>query len=60
MISLIVYIIVLGLLYWCTTLLPLPDPFPTVVKVLFVILVILVLLNAIGFVALPFPGARLR
>lgn len=53
MLALIVWVIILGLLYWCTTLLPLPDPFPIVVKVLFVILLILVLLNAIGYVPLP-------
>lgn len=58
MLSLIVYVIVLGLLYWCTTLLPLPDPFPLVIKVLFVILLILVLLNAVGYVSLPAPRLR--
>lgn len=58
MIALIVWVIVLGLLYWLTTLLPLPPPFPIVVKVLFVILLIIVLLNAAGFVTLP--AARIR
>ena len=58
MLSLIVYVIILGLLYWCTTLLPLPDPFPLVVKILFVILLILVLLNAIGYVSFPAPHLR--
>lgn len=58
MLSLIVYVLVLGLLYWCTTLLPLPDPFPLVVKILFVILLILVLLNAIGYVSFPAPHFR--
>jgi len=56
--ALIVYVVILGLLYWCVTLLPLPDPFPLVVKILFVILLILILLNAIGYVSFPAPHLR--
>lgn len=55
MIALIVYVVILGLLYYCVTLLPLPAPFPLVVKILFIILLILVLLNAIGYVTFPSP-----
>ena len=55
MISLVVWIIVLGLLYWLTTLLPLPEPFPLIVKVLFVIIAILALLSFAGYVAIPGP-----
>ncbi len=58
MLSLIVYVVILGLLYFCVTLLPLPEPFPTVVKVLFIILLILVILNAAGFVSIPMYGFR--
>jgi hypothetical protein len=55
--SLIVYVVVLGLLYWAVSLLPLPEPFPVVVKVLFIILLILVLLQAFG-VSLWLPRLR--
>lgn len=58
MLALIVYVVILGLLYYCVSLLPLPDPFPVIVKVLFIILLILVLLNAVGFVELPSPRFR--
>lgn len=48
MISLIVFIVVLGLIYWAVSLIPLPDPFPTVVKVLFIIIAVIAVLNAFG------------
>jgi len=48
MLSLIIFVVVLGLLYWASTLLPLLEPFPLVVKVLFVILLVIVLLNFAG------------
>lgn len=48
MLSLIIFVVVLGLLYWASTLLPLPDPFPLVVRVLFIILLVIVLLNFAG------------
>lgn len=53
MLSLIVYVLILGMLYYVCTLLPLPEPFPLVLKVLFVILLILVLLNAVGYLSFP-------
>ena len=58
MLSLIVYVVILGLLYYVITLLPLPDPFPLVVKILFVVLLILILLNAVGYVSFPAPHLR--
>lgn len=48
MFSLIVTVIVLGLLYWVVSLIPLPPPFPTVVKVLFIIILVFILLGALG------------
>lgn len=48
MITLIVWIVVLGLVYWLLTLLPLPDPFALILRVVFIILAILVLLSAVG------------
>ena len=58
MLSLIVSVVVLGLLYWVLTLLPLPDPFPIVLKVLFVILLVLLLLNSFGYVSTPLVRIR--
>ena len=60
MLALIIYVICLGLLYWAVSLIPLPDPFPLVVKILFIILLILVLLNAFGLMAGGLYLPRLR
>lgn len=56
--SLIVYLIILGLVYWLVSLLPLPEPFGNIINVLFIILVILLLVYAL----LGVPGVvpRLR
>lgn len=59
MLSLIVTIIILGLIYWAVSLIPLPDPFPTIVKILFIIIAVSVLLQAFGVstgVSLPVWG----
>ena len=56
MVTLIVSIILLGLLYWVVSLIPLPSPFPRVVQVLFIILLVLMLLNAFG-VSTGLPSA---
>ena len=58
--TLIVYLVVLGLLWWLTTLLPLPAPFPLIIQVLFVIAAILLLLGAFGILpGLSVPHVRL-
>ncbi len=56
MISLIVTIIVLGLVYWLCTLLPLPDPFGVILKVVFVLIAIWLVLGAVGVVSSPSLG----
>lgn len=48
-VSLIVSLIVLGLLYWLVSLIPIPSPFPEIIKVIFIILAVLVVLQAFGF-----------
>ena len=57
-ISLIVYLIVLGLLYYLVTLIPLPAPFPQIVQVLFILLAIFVVLSAFGIVSGGLPHIR--
>lgn len=52
MIALIITLVVLGLIYWAVSLIPLPDPFPTIIKVLFVVVAVVYLLRALG-VSLP-------
>lgn len=53
MISLLITIVVLGLLYWAVSLIPLPDPFPTIIRVIFIIIAVLYILNAFGVTGLP-------
>lgn len=43
LISLLVAVIILGLIYYALTLLPLPAPFKTIVLVIFIIIVIIYL-----------------
>ena len=48
----IIVLIVLGLLYWLATLIPLPAPFPRIIQVVFVIIAALYLIS----VLLPLSG----
>jgi hypothetical protein len=48
LISLLIGVIVIGLLYWLVSLIPLPAPFPTVVKVIAIIILVLYVLQAFG------------
>lgn len=48
MITLIVTLVILGLVFWAITFLPIPEPFMTIIKVVFIILALIVLLNALG------------
>lgn len=50
LIGLLVVIVVLGLIYYLVTLLPLPEPFKKVAVVLFIVIAILVLLSMVGLI----------
>ncbi|MGZ8289369.1 MAG: Thivi_2564 family membrane protein [Telluria sp.] len=54
-INLIVYLVVLGLIWWLISLLPLPAPVAQIVRVLFIILLIWIVLAVFGIV----PGGFL-
>lgn len=47
LISLLITIIILGLLYWAVTLLPLPEPFRQIALVVFIIIAIVWLVSYI-------------
>lgn len=49
LVTLIVFCIVGGLLYYLVTLLPLPAPFGLIIQVAVILILILVLLNVTGF-----------
>jgi L-asparagine transporter-like permease len=57
--TVIVFCIVGGLLWWLVSMLPLPEPFPTFIKVCVVLILILVLLGVMfGGVSLPVVNFR--
>jgi hypothetical protein len=48
--SLIVYLVIFGLIWWLVSLLPLPAPVAQIVRVLFIILLILIVLSVFGVI----------
>lgn len=59
LITVIVFCIVSGLLWWLVSMLPLPEPFPTVIRVCVVLILILILLGALfGGINLPVLNLR--
>jgi len=54
-INLIVYLVVFGLIWWLVGMLRLPAPVAQIVRVLFIVLLIVIVLSAFGFV----PGVRM-
>ena len=58
-VTLLLYLIVLGLIYYCVSLLPLPAPFGVIIQVVFVVAAILVLLSALGILDGGFGRLRL-
>lgn len=57
LINLIIIALVLGLIYWLLTLLPLKDPFPLIIRVVFIIIAVLVLIDLL--LSLTGSGGRL-
>lgn len=56
--SLLFMVIVLGLMYWLVSLLPLPDPFKTLVIVIVVLICVAYLFGLVFGVAPVFPVFR--
>lgn len=53
--SILVMVIVMGLIYWIITLLPLPQPFKQVAIVIVLVICLLYLLSMLFGAAPPFP-----
>ena len=53
--NIVVWLIILGLLWWCVGLLPLPAPIQQIIQVLFIIMAILVVLSVFGTINLGLP-----
>jgi hypothetical protein len=56
--TLLIYLLILGIVYWVITLLPLPAPFRTVALVIFAVVVIVILLNFLMGGSLGLPALR--
>lgn len=49
-------VVVLGLIYWLLTLLPLPEPFPQIVRVVFIVVAILLVIYFLAALVGVGPG----
>lgn len=56
--SLLVFCIVMGLIYWLVTVLPIPEPFKKIAIVIVIVICILYLLGILFGFAAPFPLYR--
>jgi heme A synthase len=56
LISLLVFVIVAGLIWWLLSMLPIPDPFKKVVLVIFIVICIIYLLGFVGYMPGYGPG----
>jgi heme A synthase len=56
--SLLVLVIVLGLIYWIVTLLPIPPPFKQVALVIVIVICLIYLLGILFGAVAPFPIVR--
>ena len=63
LIHIVIVLVVLGLLYWLLTLIPLPEPFPRIIQVVVIVIAVLYVLSVLlpyaGFGG-PSPGPVLR
>lgn len=47
LITIIIFCVIAGLLYWLVSLLPLPAPFPVIIQVCVILIVVLLLLGIV-------------
>ena len=59
LVDIIVWMLILGVLYWITTLFPKPDVVAKVIMACFVLLALLVVLSAFGLINSGMPHIRL-
>jgi heme A synthase len=58
LVNLIIWAIVLGLVWWLLSMLPIPPPFQRFIQVLFILICILVLLGSVGVLGPAWPHYR--
>lgn len=60
MISLLATLVILGLVFYLVTLIPMAEPFPTVIRVVAIIIAVLIVLQWLGIMPLGFAGISLH
>jgi hypothetical protein len=58
LIALLIFVIVVGLIYWIITMIPLPEPFKQILTVVFIVLVVIYLLSWLAGFVPPLPLRR--
>jgi hypothetical protein len=48
LVNVIIWLVILGLAYWLIGLIPMPTPFPTLIRIAFILLAIVVILSLFG------------
>ncbi len=56
--TLLILVIIMGLVYWCITMLPIPQPFKQVALVILIVICLIYLLAMLFGAAAPFPVMR--
>lgn len=57
MLTLLATLIVLGVVFYCISLIPMSEPFPQIIKIVAILIAIVLILNALGIHL--FPGLDL-
>ena len=60
LINLIIWLVLLGLVWYLITLLPLPAPVSTIITVVFILILILIVLGLFGVGGFHLPSLSLR
>jgi len=53
MITLLATLVVLGLVFYLITLIPMADPFPKIIRIVAIIIAVILVLNALGITHFP-------
>lgn len=59
MLELLATLIILGLVFYIITLIPMAEPFPQIIRIVAIIIAVVLILNALGFHLFPGLDANL-
>lgn len=58
LVSILVALLIMGVVYWFVTLLPLPDPFKKIGLAICVLIFLIIVLNIVGLIGEPWRAPR--